>query len=69
MTGNELRQLALYMANTNVEDFTKEVYGQAFEVDSYTIEKCNKMRSNTIAWLCELDEVRLDQLATAALNR
>ena len=69
MTGIELRKLVIYLANANLEEFVNEVYGENFEVDSYTEGKYDKMHTNTIGWLCELDKIRLQNLATAALNR
>ena len=69
MTQTEVRQFALYLANVSLEEFAEEIYGPTFEVDSYISEKYSRMNSNTIAWLCELDEIRLSNLAMAVNRR
>ena len=68
MTGKELRKLAVYCFNVDGNKFAKDVYGKD-EADSYTREKFAKMQNNTVAWIGELDDIRLNNLAKAVNNK
>jgi len=64
MNGNDLRKLAVYLYNVEMKKFAEDVYNTDY-IDSYIENKYDRAMNNTVRWLGELDEIRLEALANA----
>ena len=68
MQVEDLRKLALYLFNVEIEDFARDVYKRN-ESDYYVEEKFELMHKKPMAWIGTLDNIRLQNLVNAVNNK
>ena len=68
MKAEDLRKLALYLFNVEIDDFARDVYERQ-EVDYYVEEKFEFMHKKPMAWIGTLDNIRLQNLVDAVNNK